>query len=86
MITEVRAVRYKGFTDFRLRIPTKAVIVGPNSAGKTTLAQALRLASVALRHAKRRNSRNSFTDDTFEDHPRSVYGHALAEIGAQQLS
>lgn len=83
MITEVRAVRYKGFTDFRLRVPKKAVIVGPNSAGKTTLAQTLRLASVTLRHAKRRNARDSFTDETFEDYSRSVYGHALAEIGTQ---
>jgi energy-coupling factor transporter ATP-binding protein EcfA2 len=86
VIERVRLLRYKGFENFTLRIGRRAILVGPNNSGKTTLVQALRLAAGLIRYARRRRVEGSFTDAILENHPRDVVGYLISDVGVRQLS
>jgi energy-coupling factor transporter ATP-binding protein EcfA2 len=55
MLRELRLAGLKAFEDFRVNFAEHTILVGPNSAGKSTLISALRAASVMLRLAKVRS-------------------------------
>jgi predicted ATPase len=86
VIERVRLLRYKGFENFTLRMGRRAIIVGPNNSGKTTLVQALRLTAALLWYARRRRVESAFTDAVLENQPRSVVGYLIDDVGARQLS
>jgi hypothetical protein len=54
VITRLRLKSFKGFQDFTIRFGAKSVLVGPNSAGKSTVIAAVRSAAAMLRHARAR--------------------------------
>jgi hypothetical protein len=54
LITGIQLVRYRGFERFEVRLTPHAFLVGPNSAGKSTIIEALALAEQCLRIARRR--------------------------------
>jgi len=51
-IQRIRLLNYKAFADFSASFGHVALLVGPNSAGKSTVIEALRGASAMLRHAR----------------------------------
>lgn len=53
MIREIRLVNFKGFQRFKLRLGDKAVLVGPNNAGKSSAIGALRAVAGMRRRASR---------------------------------
>lgn len=57
MITRIEAHRYRCFENIGINIPRYAVLVGANSAGKTTLLDIPRLVGDCLRQ---RNITNAF--------------------------
>ncbi|SNY03977.1 ATP-dependent nuclease [Paractinoplanes atraurantiacus] len=54
MIEGVKFVRYRGFERFQVKLSPDAILVGPNSAGKSTIIESLALAERCLRTARRR--------------------------------
>ena len=55
MIEGVKFVRYRGFENFQVKLSPSAVLVGANSAGKSTIVEALALAEQCARTARRKN-------------------------------
>jgi hypothetical protein len=54
LISEIRLRNFKAFTGFKITFKdTSSFLVGPNSAGKSTILTAIRLAETCLRYAKR---------------------------------
>lgn len=53
MLTYVDFVRFRGFRQLRVNLAPHAYIVGPNSAGKSTVLEAIGLAERCLRAARR---------------------------------
>jgi hypothetical protein len=54
MIEQIRLSRYRGYSRFQANLLPHAFLVGPNSAGKSTIIEALTLAEKCLRLARRR--------------------------------
>jgi hypothetical protein len=54
MITTAEFVRFRGFDSMRADLSPHAYIVGPNSAGKSTVLEAINLAEQCLRTARRK--------------------------------
>lgn len=54
-ISSLGLVNYKGFREFELKISRNAVLVGANSAGKSTLLESFRTLEAMMALAKRRN-------------------------------
>ncbi|MGW4942071.1 ATP-dependent nuclease [Actinoplanes sp. NPDC004185] len=54
MISRVEFLRYRGFRKFQVEFASGAVLVGANSAGKSTIAEALALADKCTRIAQRK--------------------------------
>jgi energy-coupling factor transporter ATP-binding protein EcfA2 len=74
-LKEVRIEHYKAFDRFTLMLGSKAFLVGPNNAGKSTLISAVRAASEMLRHASRRRP------TLYRSHgKRRVRAHALSPV------
>lgn len=73
MLDQLLLVRFKGFLRFTVRFGDRALLVGPNNAGKSTVISALRLAAVAARLAGRRNPAEAFSDGG-----RWVWGYPLS--------
>lgn len=53
MISEIRLRNFKAFSNFRVSFKNASFLVGPNSAGKSTILTAIRLSETCLRLAKR---------------------------------
>ena len=53
MISEIRLRNFKAFSSFKIVFKDTSYLVGPNSAGKSTILTAIRLAEACLRLAKR---------------------------------
>ncbi|MEU9160188.1 AAA family ATPase [Streptomyces sp. NPDC048424] len=53
MIKEIRFANFKAFENFTMTFKDASLLVGPNSAGKSTILTALRLAEACLKLAKR---------------------------------
>jgi hypothetical protein len=53
LIKEVKFTNFKAFENFTMTFKDASLLVGPNSAGKSTILTALRLAETCLRLAKR---------------------------------
>ncbi|MGW6743090.1 ATP-dependent nuclease [Streptomyces sp. NPDC055025] len=53
MIKEIKFTNFKAFANFTMTFKGSSLLVGPNSAGKSTILTALRLAETCLRVAKR---------------------------------
>ncbi|MFC7931746.1 ATP-dependent nuclease [Streptomyces cinereoruber] len=53
MIKEIKFVNFKAFENFTMTFKDASLLVGPNSAGKSTILTALRLAETCLKLAKR---------------------------------
>jgi len=64
MIDRLRLVHYKGFNEFTVHFGRRALLVGPNNAGKTTIITALRICAHLLGHAKRRRTEEARQDET----------------------
>jgi energy-coupling factor transporter ATP-binding protein EcfA2 len=62
LITRVELWHFKGFQRFTLYLPQRALLIGPNNAGKTTLAAALRTAGGMLARARARRAEEVVTD------------------------
>lgn len=74
-LKEVRIEHYKAFDKFTLTLGSKAFLVGPNNAGKSTLISAVRAASEMLRHASRRRT------TLYRTHGgRAVRAHELSPV------
>jgi AAA domain, putative AbiEii toxin, Type IV TA system len=54
MIDQIELSRYRGYSRFHANLSPHAFLVGPNSAGKSTIIEALTLAEKCLRLARRR--------------------------------
>lgn len=54
-IKSVKFTNFKGMKDYSATLHEINVLVGPNNAGKSTVLDAFRALSAALRHARRRN-------------------------------
>ena len=70
--------RFKGFANFRVIFGKRAVLVGPNNAGKSTIVSAIRLASAAARLASRRKAA-----DSYQDGGRWVRGYPLRMVTSE---
>jgi hypothetical protein len=55
MLADIEFVRFRGFERLKARLTPHAYIVGPNSAGKSTVLEAIGLAELCLRSARRKN-------------------------------
>lgn len=55
MLAHIEFVRFRGFERLKARLTPHAYIVGPNSAGKSTVLEAIGLAELCLRSARRKN-------------------------------
>ena len=53
MISEIRLRNFKAFSNFKISFKDTSFLVGPNSAGKSTILTAIRSAETCLRLAKR---------------------------------
>lgn len=53
LIKEIRLKNFKAFASYSINFKDTSLLVGPNSAGKSTILAALRLAEACLRFAKR---------------------------------
>ena len=53
-ITRVQLSNFKGFSNFSLSLEPMTMLVGPNNAGKSTIIEAFRALSIALRTARSR--------------------------------
>jgi energy-coupling factor transporter ATP-binding protein EcfA2 len=74
-LKEVRIEHYKAFDRFTLTLGSKAFLVGPNNAGKSTLISAMRAASEMIRHASRRRP------TLYRSHEgRTVRAHELSPV------
>ncbi len=62
MIKRIRLRRFKAFEDFRIDFGAKSILVGPNSAGKSTIVAALRASAAMLRHARARKPKSYRSD------------------------
>lgn len=71
MIEEVRFSRYRGFARFKAGLAPHAYLVGPNSAGKSTIVETIALADRCVRQAARNQPTISVTDrnQTIRAHP-----------------
>lgn len=54
-LTSVTFRNFKGLRDYRISLRHTNVLVGPNNAGKSSVLDAFRLLSAAIRYARRRN-------------------------------
>lgn len=80
-IREIHVSNFKGFSSYRLYLkPGLNLLVGPNSAGKSTLLSALRLYEACARQAMRLRPQANFTHDG-----RSVVGYAVPTVGFEIL-
>lgn len=70
---DVHFVNYKAFKDFRIRLRSMNVLVGPNNAGKSTVIGAFRILAGALRTARSRNP------ERFRHLAHLMYGWRLSE-------
>ncbi len=74
-LQEVRIDHYKAFERFTLTMGSKAFLVGPNNAGKSTLISAVRAASEMIRHASKRRA------NLYRTHgKRTVRAHELGPV------
>jgi energy-coupling factor transporter ATP-binding protein EcfA2 len=55
MFLSIKFRNFKSLKNFTVRLKQFNILVGPNNAGKSTVLDAFRLLSVAIRHASRRN-------------------------------
>lgn len=55
MFKSVKFSNFKGMREYSVTLREMNVLVGPNNAGKSTILDAFRVLSVALKHARRRN-------------------------------
>src|SRR5689334_6160247 len=53
MLTELQLRNFRAFSNYRINLQKQNVLVGPNSAGKSTILTALRFARACLRLAYR---------------------------------
>ncbi|MFD9435602.1 ATP-dependent endonuclease [Streptomyces sp. NPDC060002] len=53
MIDRIRLRNFKAFEDFTITLKESSLLVGPNSAGKSTILSSLKFAEACLRNAKR---------------------------------
>lgn len=74
MIKDVSFQKYRGFTSYRASLSPSAYLIGPNSAGKSTIIETLGLADACIRHARRRRPLRIATD-----RGRSVRGFSLPD-------
>ena len=83
MLRRLRLVNYRAFRDFTVTFPPSARLVGPNSAGKSTVLTALRVADAFLRVAHARKP-----DRRFVDHERgyNAYTISLSDFPSLQES
>ena len=80
-LKEVRIDHYKAFDKFTLHLGSKAFLVGPNNAGKSTLISAVRAAAEMLRHASRRRA------SLYRTHGgRTVRAHELSPVAKTLVS
>ncbi len=54
MITIVELKRFRGYEEFRADLSPHAYVVGPNSAGKSTMLEAIALGESCLQLARRK--------------------------------
>lgn len=54
MITRLHLKRFKAFQEFRVSFGAKTILVGPNSAGKSTIIASLRTSAAMVRYARAR--------------------------------
>ena len=80
MLRSLRLTHYKGFRDFTATFGNRALLVGPNNAGKTTIITALRICALLLANAKRRNPELIRRDDT---RSRQVRAYPLRPPGGR---
>lgn len=62
MISRLTLRRFKAFNRFTVQFPDQAILVGPNSAGKSTIVSALRSAAGMLRYARARKPSSTARD------------------------
>jgi hypothetical protein len=100
MITSVEFVRFRGFERLRAGLLPHAYIVGPNSAGKSTVLEALGLAEQCLRVARRKaapvmvldNGRKlrgfplTSSGENQDDPVRHEFGEAEARVSVEWLN
>lgn len=80
-LKEMRIEHYKAFDRFTLNLQSKAFLVGPNNAGKSTLISAVRAAADMLRHAARRRT------TVYRTHKgRTVRAHELGPVAKTLVS
>ena len=72
-VQRLKLDNFKAFERFTTDFGSRAFLVGPNNAGKSTLISALRTTAYMLRHASSRSP-----DRLFDDGPRQVAGFGLA--------
>src|SRR4051812_20262879 len=58
MFLSIKFRNFKSLKNFTVRLKPFNVLVGPNNAGKSTVLDAFRLLSAAIRYASRRNPTN----------------------------
>ena len=78
MITRITLTKYRGFEHFEAGLAPHAFLVGPNSAGKSTLIEALALAERCVRLARRRKPTMGFVD-----HSRGCRGFPIPAPATQ---
>ena len=80
MIQEVKLRNFKGFQNFKIRFGHRAVLVGPNNAGKSTAISAVRAIAGMRRRASRESAQRYVRD---RDFPRwgwtTPIGYGLGE-------
>lgn len=96
MITSAEFNKFRGFARMRVQLAPNGYIVGPNSAGKSTVIESVALAEMCLQRARRQNptlrvdhrgtSRKAFVlprvdDDDAEDPVRYEFGQDEAYVG-----
>lgn len=74
MLTQLRVNNYRRFENFSLALKNGNILSGPNNSGKSSLIDALRIASACLRYAARRTPETLQLEDG-----RIVDGHQIPE-------
>jgi energy-coupling factor transporter ATP-binding protein EcfA2 len=83
MLARLSLKNFRGFYEFDIAFGRRAVLIGPNNAGKSTIIAALRAAEHMLRHARARNPRAGFRDQE-----RHVWGYPMtaSQMGLDEES
>ena len=80
MLKHLTLLHYKGFRDFTVSFGNRALLVGPNNAGKTTAITSLRICALLLAQAKRTQG-EMMRDD--HSRKRQVRAYPLRLPGSQ---